>query len=87
MKAKLKAQTITIYAMKAKFDIETYDPVTDDAGYSFGSRKEKKKSKKRNTKHDSDEELIVPLLLVLDQFMGLDIIFHWRPRRGNETLT
>ena len=43
MKAKLKTQTITIYAMKAKFDIETDDPVTDDAGDSFDGQKEKKK--------------------------------------------
>ena len=56
MKAKLKAQTITMSAMKANFDIETNDPVTDDAGNSFGGRKENKKSKKRNNKHDFDEE-------------------------------
>ena len=56
MKAKLKAQTITISAMKEKFDTETNDPVTDDAGDSFGGRKVKKKSKKRKTNHDSDEE-------------------------------
>ena len=55
MKAK-KAQTITISDMRAKFDIETNDPVTDDAGDSFGVCKEKKKYKKENTKHDSDEE-------------------------------
>ena len=36
MKAKLKAQTITISAMNVKFDIETNDPVTDDAGNPFG---------------------------------------------------
>ena len=52
----MKAQTITISAMKEKFDIETDDPVTDDAVDSFGGRKEKKKSKKKKTKHDSDEE-------------------------------
>ena len=40
MKAKLKAQTITISAMKSKFDIETDDPVTDDAGDSFSGQKE-----------------------------------------------
>ena len=56
MTVKLKAQKITISAMKSKFDIETDDPVTDDAGDSFGGRKEKKKSKKIKTKHDSDEE-------------------------------
>ena len=56
MKAKLKSQTITISAMKAKFDIETDDPVTDDAGNLLGGRKEKNKAKKRKTKHDSDEE-------------------------------
>ena len=56
MKAKLKAQTITISAMKAKFDIETNEPVTDDAGDSFGGCKEKTKAKKIKTKHDSDEE-------------------------------
>ena len=56
MKAKMKAQTITISAMKAKFNIETDYPVTDDAGDSFGGRKEKKKAKKRKTKHGSDEE-------------------------------
>ena len=56
MKDKLKAQTITISAMKARFDIETNDTVTDDAGNSFGGRKEKKKEKKRKTKHDSYEE-------------------------------
>ena len=32
MKAKLKAQTITISAMKAKSDKETNDPVTYDTG-------------------------------------------------------
>ena len=42
-------------------DIETDDPVTDDAGDSFGGRKEKKKAK-RNTKHDSDKELLAPIL-------------------------
>ena len=36
IKDKLKAQTITISDMKAKFDIETDDPVTDDAGDSSG---------------------------------------------------
>ena len=51
MKAKIKAQTITISAMREKFD-----PVTDDSGNLFGGRKEKKKAKKANTKHDSDEE-------------------------------
>ena len=56
MKAKMKSQTITISAMKAKSDVETDNPVTYDAGDSFGGRKEKKKSKKRSTKHDSDEE-------------------------------
>ena len=56
MKGKMKAQTNTISAIKAKFDVETDDPVKDDAGNSFGGRKEKKKSKKRNTNHDSDEE-------------------------------
>ena len=39
MKAKMKTQTITISDMKAKFDIETDDPVTDDAGDSFSGRK------------------------------------------------
>ena len=39
MKAKIKAQTITISDMKEKFDIETKDPVTDNAGDSFGGRK------------------------------------------------
>ena len=56
MKAKTEAQTITISAMKAKVDVETDDPVTDDTGDSFSGRKEKNKSKKRKTKHDSDEE-------------------------------
>ena len=56
MKAKLKAQTITISDMKAKFDIKTNDSVTDDAVDSFDGQKEKKKAKKRKTKHDSDEE-------------------------------
>ena len=46
MKAKLKAQTITIYAMKSIFDIETDDPVTDYAGNSFGGRKEEIKPRK-----------------------------------------
>ena len=55
MKDKLKAQKITISAMKAKFDIETDDPVTDDAGDSLGGRKEKNKSKKRKAKHVSDK--------------------------------
>ena len=55
MKAKMKAQIITISAMRAKFDVETDDPVTYDTGNSFGGRKEKNKSRKRNTKHDSDE--------------------------------
>ena len=55
MKAKLKAQTITISAMKSKFDIETDDPVTDYSGDSFGGCKENKKAKKRKTKHDYDE--------------------------------
>ena len=39
MKAKLKAQTITISAMKAKFNIETDDSVTNNAGDSFCGRK------------------------------------------------
>ena len=39
MKAKMKAQMITISVMRAKFDVETDDPVTDDAGDSFGGRK------------------------------------------------
>ena len=39
MKAKLKAQTITISDMKSNFDIETDDPVTDNAGDSFGGQK------------------------------------------------
>ena len=39
MKYKLKAQMIIISDMKAKFDIETDDPVTNDAGNSFGGRK------------------------------------------------
>ena len=39
MKAKLKARTITISAMKEKIDIETDDPVIYDAGDSFGGRK------------------------------------------------
>ena len=56
MKSKMKAQTIIISAMKAKFDIETDDPVTDHAGDSFGGRKEKNKAKKIKTNHDSDEE-------------------------------
>ena len=56
MKPKLKAQTITISDMRAKLDEETDNPVTGDVGHSFGFRKEKKKSKKSNTKHDSDEE-------------------------------
>ena len=56
MKFKLKDQTMTISAMKAKFDIETDDPVNDEAGDSFGGRKEKNKANKRKTKHDSDEE-------------------------------
>ena len=56
MKAKIKAQTITISAMRAKLDVETDDPVTDYADDSFGGRKEKKKPKKANTKHDSEEE-------------------------------
>ena len=47
--------------MKAKFDIENDDPITDDAGDSFGGQKEKKKAKKRKTNHDSDEELLAPL--------------------------
>ena len=50
----MKAQTITISDMRAKFDVETDDPVTDDAGDSFGGRKEKKKAKKAKTKQDSD---------------------------------
>ena len=32
MKAKMKAQIITISAMREKVEIETNDPVTDDAG-------------------------------------------------------
>ena len=39
MKDKMKAQTITISARKVKFNIETNDPVTDDAGNSFGDLK------------------------------------------------
>ena len=56
MKAKLKAQTITISDIQEKFDTETDDPVTDDVGDSFGGQKDKKKSNKRKAKHDSDEE-------------------------------
>ena len=52
----MKDQTITISAMKEKIDIETDDPVSDDAGDSFDGRKEKNKAKKWKTKHDSDEE-------------------------------
>ena len=52
----MKAQTITISAMKAEFDVETNNPITDNAGDLFSGRKEKKKYKKINTKHDSDEE-------------------------------
>ena len=37
----MKAQTITITGTEAKFEIETDDPVTDDAGDSFGGHKEK----------------------------------------------
>ena len=51
----MKAQTITISDVKANFDVETNGPVTDDAGDSFGCRKEKRKSKKRKTKHYYDE--------------------------------
>ena len=39
----MKAQTITISATKAKFNIEIDDPVTNDSGDSFGGRKERKK--------------------------------------------
>ena len=85
MKYKLKAQTITISAMKEKFDIETNDPVTDDAGYSLVSRKEKKKSKKIKTKHDSYEKMTCTPYLVLDQFMGQALIFYPQLRRDNET--
>ena len=56
MTVKLKAQTITISAMKAKIDVETDDPVTYDAGNSFGGCKEKKKAKNRKTKNYYDEE-------------------------------
>ena len=55
IKAKLKAQTITISDMKAKFDIETNDPVTDDAGDSFGGQNDNKKANKRKNKHYSYE--------------------------------
>ena len=56
MKTKMTAQTITTSTMRAKFDVETDNPVTDDSGDSFGGSKDKKKSKKAKTKHDSDEE-------------------------------
>ena len=56
MKAKMKAKTITISAMREIFDVETENPVTDDADNSFGGRKEKKKAKKSKTKHYYDEE-------------------------------
>ena len=56
MNDKMKAQMITISAMREKFDVETNNPVTDDSGNSFGGRKEKKKFKKAKTKHDSEEE-------------------------------
>ena len=62
MKAKMKAQTITISAMKEKFHVENNDPVTDDASDSFSYFKERNKAKKRKTKHDYDEELLAPLL-------------------------
>ena len=39
MKAKMKAQTITVYTMREKFEVETDDSVTDDEGGSFGVRK------------------------------------------------
>ena len=39
MEAKIKAQTITISAMGEKFDVETDNPIKDDAGDSFGGRK------------------------------------------------
>ena len=35
----MKAQKITISAMKAKFDVETDGPVTYDEGNSFGGLK------------------------------------------------
>ena len=40
--------------MRAKFDVENDDPVTDDADNSYDGCKEKKKRKNANTKHDSD---------------------------------
>ena len=55
MKAKTTAQTITIYAMKSEFYVETNYPITEDAEDSFGGRKEKNTAKKKNTKHDYDE--------------------------------
>ena len=56
MKAKMKAQMITISAMRSKFGVETDDTVTYDAGDSFGGRKENNKVKKEKSKHDSEEE-------------------------------
>ena len=53
---------MTVSAMRAKFDVETDNPVTDDAGDFSGGRKENNKSKKAKTKHDSEEELLAPLL-------------------------
>ena len=58
----MKAQTITISDVKANFDVETNGPVTDDADDSFGCRKEKRKSKKRKTKHYYDERWLAPHL-------------------------
>ena len=69
MKDKLKAQTVTISAMEAKFDIETDDPVTDDAGDSFVGSKEKRKSNKRNTK-----SFFIRIMLGIS-FIGFPLLF------------
>ena len=68
MKAKLKAQTITISAMKEKFDIETDDTVTDDAGDSFGDRKEKIKKRK-------ERPSMIRMKNDLDPFFGFGSIY------------
>ena len=68
MKAEMKDQTITIYAIRAKFDVETDDLVTNDAGDSFGGLKEKKKTR-------SQRPTMILMKNDLHPFFGFGLVY------------
>ena len=72
IKAKMKAQTITISAMKAKFDVETDNPVTDDAGDFLVVAKRKRKPRSK-----------IPIMIMmknnLHPFFGFGLIYGTGP--------